>query len=171
MLYVKVEHFLLHENDWVPNNPQLPVLVYRAALDLDPGEPASTYEELFHGHGWVPRWRDAIFDYHHYHSNVHEALGVVKGNATLLLGGPGGLPIEVAAGDALVLPVGTGHCRERASDDFCVVGAYPDDTQWDICRVAPDDATRARMAALAIPATDPVIGADSPLTRFWEATG
>src|SRR3546814_12841261 len=61
---------------------------------------------------------DTIFDYHHYHSTTHEALGVYAGFARLALGGPGGRIIEVQAGDALLLPVGTGHCRIDGSDDL-----------------------------------------------------
>jgi uncharacterized protein YjlB len=57
-----------------------------------------------------------------------------------------------------MIPTGTGHRCTSASDDFKVVGAYPQGQNWDICREAPDDATRARMAALADPRRDPVTG-------------
>ncbi|NMN06734.1 MULTISPECIES: cupin domain-containing protein [unclassified Novosphingobium] len=153
-----IESFMLAENGWVPNNDRLPVVVYHAALKGEGGDLAERIEALFADHGWPPDWRDGVFDYHHYHSTAHEALGVFSGKATLELGGPDGRRIEVSTGDALLLPVGTGHRRISASDDFQVVGAYPQGMHWDICREAPDEAVRARMAALPDPRHDPVTG-------------
>ena len=76
-------------------------------------------------HGWGGTWVDGVFDFHHFHSTSHEVLAVVAGRATLELGGPQGEAFEVAAGDVLVLPAGTGHRRATARDGFTVVGAYP----------------------------------------------
>lgn len=155
---MEVESFLLAENGWVPNNARLPVVVYRAALEREGDDLSERFEALFAEHGWPPDWRDGVFDYHHYHSSAHEALGVFAGGATLELGGPGGRQVEVAAGDALLLPAGTGHRCVSASEDFAVVGAYPQGQAWDICREAPDDAARARITALPDPRHDPVTG-------------
>jgi uncharacterized protein YjlB len=112
------ETFILHENGWCPNNERLPVLLYRGAVKAEGKAAAERFEQLFADHGWPPQWRDTIFDYHHYHSAAHEALGVFAGFATLMLGGTEGRTVEVQAGDALVLPVGTGHCRIAGSEDF-----------------------------------------------------
>lgn len=165
---IETEHYVLHENDWVPNNDRLAVLLYRGAVEAAPNQVAAALEGLFGAHGWLPRWRDTIFDYHHYHSTAHEALGVASGHGTLCLGGPGGRRVVVNAGDALVLPVGVGHCRLEVSDDFLVVGAYPDGQHWDICRDAPTDAARRRMRGLAIPDEDPITGKAGPLRSFWK---
>jgi len=119
------ESFILTENDWVPNNPSFPILLHRSLASGDCEDLARHFETRFAQHGWPPQWRDTIYDYHHYHSTAHEALGIAAGTATLMLGGPGGPEVAVAAGDVLVLPVGTGHCRTAASADFLVVGAYP----------------------------------------------
>ncbi|MDX3910686.1 MAG: cupin domain-containing protein [Sphingobium sp.] len=126
---------------------------------------AQQFEKMFADHGWPPQWRDTIYDYHHYHSTAHEALGVAAGTGTLMLGGPDGREITVRAGDALVLPVGTGHRRLEVSDDFLVVGAYPQDQDWDICRKAPTDDMRRHIRALAIRTRDPVGGAPGVLAE------
>lgn len=155
---MKTDSIMLAENGWVPNNVRLPVVIYRAALASDGPSLADRFEALFSGHGWPANWRDGIFDYHHYHSTAHEVLGVISGSATLEIGGPEGRRIEVSAGDALMLPAGTGHRCLSANEDFKVVGAYPQGQDWDICRQAADDAARARMAALPDPRYDTVTG-------------
>ncbi len=71
------------------------------------------------------------------------------------------------AGDAVLLPAGVGHRRIAASADFLVVGAYPPGQSFDVHRAAPGAAMRAAMARVAFPDSDPVEGADGPLTRLW----
>lgn len=155
---MEIESFLLAQNGWVPNNARLPIVIYRSVLTSDGDDLAERFEAMFADQGWPPDWRDGVFDYHHYHSTAHETLGVFVGTAMLELGGPSGRRVEIAVGDALMLPAGTGHRCVNASENFQVVGAYPAGMSWDICREAPDDAARARIAGLPDPRRDPVTG-------------
>jgi len=157
----------LSKNGWMPNNDQLPVLLYRNAITAEGHDPAAFCEALFERNGWPPQWRDGVYDFHHYHSTAHEVLGFVGGHATLMLGGENGHRLEVHAGDVAVLPTGTGHCKLAASSDFLVVGAYPPDQHRDICRSAPLEEAIERMHHLPFPKSDPVAGLTGPLTTIW----
>jgi uncharacterized protein YjlB len=157
---MRLETWTAPPGDRIPNNPRFPVLIYRevgAAV-----EDADAARDLFAGHGWGGSWVDGVFDFHHFHSTSHEALAVVAGNATLELGGPQGESFDVAAGDVLVLPAGTGHRRATARNGFTVVGAYPRRQEnYDLLRgddPAEVEAARERIAALPAPAVDPVGG-------------
>lgn len=163
-----VELLRLKRNGWMPNNEQLPVILYRNAFPAK-GDVAETMESTFERNQWPPQWRNGVYDFHHYHSTAHEVLGFAAGSARLILGGEGGHELTVNAGDAVLLPTGTGHCRLQASPDFLVIGAYPAGEHWDICRTAPDAAALERMSNVAYPASDPVSGAEGPLTQHWRS--
>jgi uncharacterized protein YjlB len=163
-----VEAVRLDRNDWVPNNPELPVIVYRQVLQ-QVNDLAAAFEQLFEVNHWPAQWRDGVFDYHHYHSTAHEVLGVASGSARLLLGGPDGYAVEVQAGDVVLLPAGTGHCQLSASKDFLVVGAYPAGASFDICREAPTPGQLQAIARAHCPPSDPMFGAQGPFHALWQA--
>jgi uncharacterized protein YjlB len=147
--------------DRIPNHPSFPVLVYR---DVDPAArgDVDAVRTLFAEHGWRGSWVDGVFDFHHFHSTSHEVLAVVAGTATLELGGPQGRAFDVAVGDVLVLPAGTGHRRAAAERGFTVVGAYPAGQEdYDLLRgddPAEVETARERIATLGAPPDDPVGG-------------
>ena len=90
-------------------------------------------------------------------------------DARLMLGGEKGEEVELRAGDALVLPAGTGHCALEASEDFQVVAGYPLDQQYDMQRpdAASHDASRARIARVGVPVSDPLAGTQGALVTLW----
>jgi uncharacterized protein YjlB len=161
---MNVETVLFQQSEWVPNNQRLPVLVYRAVM---PDGGSSDFEETFARNSWIGIWRNGVFEYQHYHCGAHEVLGVGRGSATILIGGPTGKGFEVAAGDCLVLPAGTGHRKLASSHDFQVVGAYPPDQHADIQTDAATPALLETISSLALPKTDPLFGSSGDLLKAW----
>ncbi|WEQ53993.1 cupin [Komagataeibacter oboediens] len=163
----RTESFVLRANGWVPNNPKLPVIIYRNVLPPSGDDPAAVFEAMFQHNGWPPQWRNGVYSFHHYHTMGHEVLGFYGGQARLMLGGPDARVVDVRAGDIVLLPAGTGHMKLSGSADFAVVGAYPPGQDFDIVRSAPDGVQRARLASLPFPGSDPVMGAQGPMVRAW----
>ena len=109
-----------------------------------------------------------MYDFVHYHSQIHEVMGVARGTAKIECGGLKGRVLSFKAGDVLVLPAGTGHRLIDASRNFLVVGAYPKEGTYDECTDTREcrDAAK-RVAKVRKPSNDPVYGKNGPLTRLW----
>lgn len=167
---MQVETILFEASDWVPNNAKLSVLLYREAI-VDEPDLAEAFEKRFAENGWQDCWRNGVFSYQHYHTRAHEVLGFARGHARLLIGGPGGRKIDVSAGDCIVLPAGTGHCRISADPDFLVVGAYPANQRADIKTEAADQTDLHTICAVPLPLADPIEGNPGILTDTWRANG
>jgi uncharacterized protein YjlB len=169
----EIEAHLLPDGGPIPNNPRLPLLIYRGALKASPGvDAAGIFERLFEEQGWLGTWRNGIYPYHHYHSTSHEVLGVYAGEATVCLGGEKGVRAVIRAGDVLVIPAGVGHCNLGSSDDFGVVGAYPEGRDCDLCRGRPGERPQVEwnIAEVPGPARDPLPGLqESALEKFWQS--
>ena len=151
-------------------NSKLPLLIYRRAVMLPHNEP-EILEHLFASNNWSNNWRNGIYPYHHYHSTSHEALGVYQGSATVQLGGDHGVIQQIHAGDVLVIPAGVAHKKLRASNDFAVVGAYPEGRDWDMNYGRPEERPGAdeNISRIPLPARDPLYGATGPLLHKWKA--
>jgi uncharacterized protein YjlB len=154
----------------VPNNARFPVIVYRhvVALKASAFDPGALIDALFETNGWARSWRDTVYDFVHYHSQIHEVMGVARGTAKIECGGIKGRVLALKAGDFLVLPAGTGHRLIDASRDFLVVGAYPKEGTYDECTDTREcrDAAK-RVAKVRKPSKDPVYGKSGPLKRLW----
>jgi uncharacterized protein YjlB len=162
--------FMLHDDGVVPNNPRLPLIYYHGAIDLSARpDPARVIESLFAMNGWGDMWRNGIFPYLHYHSQIHESLGIARGGAKVRFGGEQGQTLDVTQGDVVLLPAGTGHQCLWASPDLMVIGAYPSDGCYDLCRGSQAEHAKALQSIpkVPLPESDPVYGERGPLLELW----
>jgi len=162
--------FWFEDDGFIPNHPRWPLILYRSVIRRPRWlDPAAIFEDLFAMNGWAASWRNGIFPYVHYHSRIHEVLGVARGVASVQFGGPHGRTVRIKAGDVAVLPAGTGHQCLEASEDFLVVGAYPPRGTYDVCTSVRVHARAVKtIARVPRPATDPVYGKGDGLLSAWE---
>jgi uncharacterized protein YjlB len=135
-------------------------------LDLS----SSRCKELLAKNGWSGAWVNGVFSYHHYHSNAHEVLCVMSGEASIALGGPEGTTVEVKAGDVLVIPAGVGHRNVGPSSDFAVLGAYPQGQEsYDLRTGAEGERPEVleNIRNVPLPEADPLCGPGGPLLARW----
>ncbi len=164
-----VREYFFEDDGRIPNNPELPLLVCPVVLgepDLSP----SRCKELLAENGWGGAWVDGVFSYHHYHSNAHEVLCVVSGEAHIAFGGPEGTTVEVRAGGAVVIPAGVGHCNAGSSSDFAVAGAYPQGQESYDLRTGEEGErpeVLENIRNVPLPASDPLFGSGGPLLDRW----
>jgi uncharacterized protein YjlB len=156
----------------IPNNPAFPLVLYRGGIDLTGSpDPEDVIERTFAANGWGDMWRNGIYPYAHYHSMIHEVMGVARGRATVRFGGEKGRDIEIAPGDVVILPAGTGHQCLKQTPTLVVIGAYPGSGKYNLCRNTKSDHARALLTIPKVPppAVDPVFGPEGPLLALWRA--
>jgi uncharacterized protein YjlB len=137
--------FRFKDDGAIPNHPRWPLAIYKSAVRFSEQiDPASIFEELFGQNGWGDSWRDGIYNYVHYHSRIHEVLGVARGRAKVQFGRAHGRAIVFKAGDVAVLPAGTGHECLEASKDLLVVGAHTLRTVSMMNAAGPPKSTRGQ---------------------------
>jgi uncharacterized protein YjlB len=167
----KANTYRFRDDGLIPNHPRWPVIIYRRAVRFPHAlDPAALMEDIFERNDWGDSWRSDIYDYLHYHSRIHEVLGVVRGSAKVRLGGDKGRTFKIAAGDIVILPAGTGHQSLKASKSFMVVGAYPPNGTYDEC--LPNRQQHGlgvrRVRKVARPRKDPLLGTEGALLRYWK---
>ena len=162
-----IAHMLAPDGS-IPNHPRWPLLVYPGAVAIEGPDPATAFEALFARNRWPSAWRNGVHPFHHYHSNGHEALGIYSGEVTVQFGGDAGIAITAKPGDVIVLPAGTGHKKISSRGSLGVVGAYPEGSHPETSRKAFSLKTLSTIAAVPLPACDPVHGASGPLFDYWK---
>ena len=165
----KPRAYRFKDDGLIPNHPRWPFMIYKSAVRLlKPLDPAAVFEDLFGSNGWGDMWLNGVYDYVHYHSRIHEVLGIARGSGQVQFGGPKGRTLTLKAGDVAILPAGTGHQCLKAGDDFLVVGAYPPTGTYDECTSLEDrKKALSSIPKTARPRKDPVYGKDGPLLRAW----
>jgi uncharacterized protein YjlB len=154
----------------IPNNAALPLILYRGGIDLAGSpNPEDLIEKKFASNGWGDMWRNGIYPYAHYHSMIHEVMGIARGRATVRFGGEKGREIDIAPGDVVILPAGTGHQCLKQTPTLVVIGAYPPSGKYNLCRNTKSDHARAVLTIPKVPppAVDPVFGPTGPLIALW----
>jgi uncharacterized protein YjlB len=162
---MKLKTFMFKDDGSIPNNPNLPLLVYEGAFTS-----TEQFEYTILENGWSGTWINGVYDYHHYHSTSHEVLGVISGKAKILFGGENGTAVAVKQGDAAVIPAGVGHkCIEKSSD-FKVMGAYPDQQEMDMCTGTKEERPKAlkHIQNVPLPQNDPLLGKGGPMFDYWK---
>ena len=162
-----IKHFLQDDGTF-PNNENLPLIIYRGAIEIKNG--ASDIEKVFHDNEWGNSWRNGIFSYHHYHSTAHEVLGIYQGTVKAQLGGPDGITAELEAGDVVLIPAGVAHKNLGSSTDFACVGAYPPGQDYDMNygKIGERPSADKNIRKVPIPNNDPVEGKQGPLVKEWK---
>ncbi len=161
---------LFQDDGETPNNPVLPLVLYRGAVDVSGTDPAAAFERLFAQNGWADGWRNGIFAFRHFHPAGHEVLGIARGTARVEFGGAGGQEIDLAPGDVAILPAGCGHRRVSGSRDLLVIGAYPQGSSahHSMSGVVDIVAAREAITRTPLPAADPAYGKEGSLKVLWQ---
>lgn len=164
------EPYAIKENYPFPNH-SLPVLFYPVALLSVLGDEYTADDalKLFEKHDYSNGWVNGIHSFHHFHSNTHEVLGCISGKAKVQLGGPDSDVVTFAQGDVLLIPAGVAHKNIKATDDFKIIGAYPEGRDFDMQRGDEENYEELKKAIerVPLPKVDPVVGIEGPVHHYW----
>lgn len=165
-----VDTLYLEENHPFPNN-QLPLLHYRGGLGYVLGDTygSNSVLDLFAKNKYANGWVNGIYKRHHFHSTAHEVLGCILGRAEVQFGGPLGRTVTFSKGDVVLIPAGVSHKLLKCTDNFSIVGAYPDkqipDMQYgDAFHYG---AVKNNVVDVPLPTLDPVQGGTGAVHENW----
>ncbi|MBA2652521.1 MAG: cupin domain-containing protein [Tatlockia sp.] len=161
-------HELILKNDYFPNNSRFPLLIYRQVFNLT-DTTSEMIQNFLQQNEWVNSWVDSIYDYHHYHSNTHEALVIISGRCKVQIGGDNGKKYDVFKGDSIIFPAGVSHKNVGSSSDFKCIGAYPEDIDYDLKYGLAKEHPQVdeNIKKVDVPKNDPIFGKKGLLFDYW----
>lgn len=166
-----IQNIMIQENKPFPNST-LPVLYYPKGIadKLNEAEVSQKVLSFFEQNGYTNGWVGSIYIYHHFHSNTHEVLGCISGEAQVQLGGPNAEIYPFRSGNVLLLPAGVAHKLITASEDFQIVGAYPDHQSPDMQTGNLEDYSEVteRIQRVSKPKYDPVQNVHGGVAEYWK---
>ncbi|MEO5684893.1 MAG: hypothetical protein ABIQ88_19780 [Chitinophagaceae bacterium] len=159
--------YILPDSGQFPNS-HLPVLYYPDVLPLPSLFAAAGIKSLFTRNGWTNNWKGGIYTYSHYHSNTHEAMGIISGSTIIRLGGDTGICLEINKGDLLIIPAGVAHKNEGRQDDIVCIAGYPEGKYFDINTGQPGERpdNDITIEAVPIPSNGP-LGLETEIFSVW----
>lgn len=166
-----IQDIMIQENKPFPNST-LPILYYPESITdkLNKDDDSQKVLSLFEQNGYTNGWVGSIYTYHHFHSNTHEVLACISGDAEVQLGGPNAEIYSFKEGDVVLLPAGVAHKLITASEDFQIVGAYPDKKEPDMQRGDLEQYSKIseRIRQVKVPEYDPVKNSQGGVIEYWK---
>lgn len=164
-----ITKWIIKKNKNFPNNPYLPLIIYKQALMLNTAS-VHDVKALLKQNGWKKIWVDGMYDYDHYHSNTHEALIIFSGQCLVQIGGPKGKKIWITTGDVIFFPAGVSHKKIEASTDFKSIGCYPFAIDYDMNFGKEKEHPKVdeNIQYVKLPLSDPIFGKNGPLLNYWK---
>lgn len=159
---------IILRKDFFPGNPRFPLLIYKQVFNAI--EPSEEIYSLLKSNDWLNPWLNSIYNYHHYHSNTHEVLIVMAGNAKVQFGGESGVIYPIADGDVIIIPAGVAHKSLTLSNNFSCIGAYPLDIKYDLKKGQQEEyaCSVENIKKVDLPAQDPIFGKEGLLFKYWQ---
>jgi uncharacterized protein YjlB len=164
----EVVHHIISPQKYFPNNKYLPLLIYRSVFNVNTLS-RTGIKNLLEQNLWGNTWVDSVYDFHHYHSNTHEALIVLAGWCDVIYGGPNGKIYKISEGDVVIHPAGVSHKKEMSSESFACLGGYPNSIDFDMRYGKKNEHPEVdfNIEKVRLPLKDPVYGQNGIIFEYW----